>query len=166
MTSHTLLQEIGLIVHFATQPAFFWLVCAIGIGWLVYAKKYREALVITLSIITTSALITVLKYSFAVTRPDSALVALDTYSFPSGHAGSSATIAVVLVWLLFSRMKTARTRIALSVVIISLALLVAISRVLIDVHTVTDVLVGALIGLCIPLFYISLLAKAQKNARE
>jgi undecaprenyl-diphosphatase len=63
-------------------------------------------------------------------------IGIDEYSFPSGHTTAAFAIAVTLA-LSFS---------ALTILCISLALLVGISRMYLGVHYPSDVCVGILLG--------------------
>lgn len=60
-------------------------------------------------------------------------------SFPSGHAASSFAVAMVFY---FSKFKLRKT-------MLSVAILMAASRLYVYVHYPSDILVGALIGTCI-----------------
>lgn len=59
-----------------------------------------------------------------------------SYSFPSGHTASSFAAATVFI----------DTNMALSSVIVSLAILISLSRVYLRVHYLSDVIGGALLG--------------------
>lgn len=66
----------------------------------------------------------------------------DSFSFPSGHTGSSFAAAVVL-W------RSLPHKAALPFCL--LAVLIAFSRLYVGVHYPTDVLAGAVIGICVGL---------------
>ena len=63
---------------------------------------------------------------------------LSDYSFPSGHAGSSFAVAMVMAYMMPKKWG------ALAVVF---AVLISFSRIYVGVHYPTDVLAGALLGI-------------------
>ena len=68
------------------------------------------------------------------------LVAVQGFSFPSGHAATSALVAGTLSWLLFLLVRGRAGRLAIVVGLGGWALLVAVSRMYLGVHWVSDVL--------------------------
>jgi membrane-associated phospholipid phosphatase len=103
------------------------------------------ATVLAVSFVALAATM-LLKAGFAMPRPpaDVMLIPEDGGGFPSGHAtGAAATYAALAVFLdRWSR--TLRYRLAAVVVVV-----VALSRVLLGVHYVVDVLVGIAVGLLV-----------------
>ena len=156
-----LFEQVSLYIHYATDPLIFWLVGGVFVGSLLLLRKYAEALISALSILLTATTVTILKHLFSVARPESALVTLDTYAFPSGHAAMSATTAVLLIWVLYRTTPASVVRTLSMCVIILSTLSVALSRVFIQVHTVIDILAGAGVGLIVPIALIAILKKRR-----
>ena len=86
-----------------------------------------------------------LKLAYARVRPDLAdpLVTLTSYSFPSGHTASAAVFYGVLAAFLVSRLRDAGARIACVVLAFGFVALVALSRVYLGAHHLSDVLAAA-----------------------
>lgn len=117
-------------------------VLGVTLYWFGAGDRRQRAFV--LAIATASLAVAAgIKGIFAIPRPETAFTPLEYpgYSFPSAHAlGAAAiygTLAVVLnIW-------TKRTRILIAGIVI---ITVMLSRVVIGVHYVEDVIVGALLG--------------------
>ena len=110
------------------------------LGWLAWRRRYRDGLFFGLAVLGSLALNIGAKAYFARTRPDLwlSLAPETTYSFPSGHAMGSATLAVaaaLLAWNTSWRWPVAATG-GLFVV------LVGLSRVYLGVHFPSDLLAG------------------------
>ena len=122
-----------------------WLAAGCG---LLCTKKYRRQGILLLAGLLLGALVcnVVLKHLVARPRPcwiDPSVPLLipvpQDYSFPSGHTMSSAIGAVLLT----------RTDRRFGWFAIPLAVLIAFSRMYLYVHFPSDVLGGAVIGVCI-----------------
>lgn len=83
-----------------------------------------------------------MKYAFQRARPnfDHPLLTLPTYSFPSGHVAGTALFYGVLGALLVSKINVWRWRVLIAFAAIALVVLVALSRVYLGVHYLSDVL--------------------------
>ena len=113
---------------------------AVAVAALSASARSREA-VFLLATMTVSLLLNLaLKYAFARGRPpvDQALVHAGGYSFPSGHAMSSATLALTLILIAWPT----RWRVPATMLAAVFAALTGISRIYLGVHWLTDVLAG------------------------
>jgi undecaprenyl-diphosphatase len=121
-----------------------------GWGWialaamlLLGARAYREVLAGTLAAAAASAAFCWLKRRFRRRRPCEVIGVLpedarpaDRFSFPSGHAATSFAIATVLA-LAFP---------PLVPLFLAMATAIAVSRVALGLHYVSDVVAGAALG--------------------
>lgn len=106
----------------------------------------RWAAVALLSVPGVLLLNLALKHLFARARPDAAeaLVLLHTYSFPSGHAaGAAAFHALWCAWAM-TRLRSPATRAAAVATALVAVMLVALSRLVLGVHYLSDTVGGAL----------------------
>lgn len=87
--------------------------------------------------------LTVAKAWFMRTRPLNPLVVINGYSFPSGHAVATASIAVALVLV---TLPAGPRRRKWEFVAAAAAFVMALSRVYLDAHWFSDVVAGTLLG--------------------
>lgn len=118
-----------------------------GVGGSVFGLEARLVLVHLLDgdgSIRDAALNVLMKYAFHRARSsfDNALPALPSYSFPSGHAAGATLFYGVLAAMLVSKIDAWRPRVIIILTAIALILLVALSRVYLGVHYLSDVLGG------------------------
>jgi membrane-associated phospholipid phosphatase len=83
------------------------------------------------------------KAFFARPRPPMPLVSTTSFSFPSGHAVATAAIAMALVLVL---MPPGRTRRKWEILAIAFTFVMALSRVYLRAHWLSDVEAGVLLG--------------------
>lgn len=107
---------------------------------LAWKRRPREALFAALAIVGALLLNLGAKYGFARMRPAlwESITPLTTYSFPSGHAMGSATLACVLIALAWRT----RWRWPVAVAMTLFAFAVGVSRVYLGVHYPSDILAG------------------------
>ena len=105
-------------------------------------NREQSALVVSY-IIAGGAVVLLLKLGFALPRPEVELVAreYDQYGFPSGHALTATVVYGGLVQV-FERYRNPGTVFAAAVLVTAIAL----SRVVIGVHYLVDVIAGVAIG--------------------
>lgn len=111
-------------------------------------KRAGDAVQLLCAALGASLLIEILKMVLRVPRPDeiNRLVHATGYSFPSGHTLSAASIYLTIAILVARDFKNSSKKIAIGGIFIILILAVALSRVYLGVHYMSDVLGGILIG--------------------
>lgn len=123
---------------------------SIAVLWLLLMRRRLQAVFLAGSVAGAAILNIFLKALFQRERPLEQLIAVEGYSFPSGHAMSSMALALALVIICW-RTKMRWVIVALAAVYV---LVVGFSRVYLNVHYVSDVLAGwAFSGLWVYLIY-------------
>jgi undecaprenyl-diphosphatase len=124
------------------------LICASVIGFLLIDGKRGAALFVLMAVAGGALLSTAAKFMFARPRPElvAHLVDVSSYSFPSGHALSSAVTYLTLGALLMRTQRHKRVKAYLLGVAVLLTLLIGASRVYLGVHWPSDVLAGWFLG--------------------
>jgi membrane-associated phospholipid phosphatase/phosphoglycolate phosphatase-like HAD superfamily hydrolase len=121
-----------------------WLVLAAAtvaaIAALAWRARRREAVFLLIVMAVSPLLNQALKLLFERVRPpaESAVLSVNGYAFPSGHAMSSATFALALAVIAWPT----RWRWPAAGLAATFALLMGASRVYLGVHWLTDVLAG------------------------
>lgn len=113
---------------------------------LAWRRHAREALFAALATGGSALLNVAAKHAFARARPDLwlSIAPETTYSFPSGHAMGSITLAwvVVLLWWYLPSPRWARWRWPVAGLAALFTVLVGLSRVYLGVHFPSDILAG------------------------
>ena len=124
------------------------LVTALAFGYSLLRHRVCEAVVILAAIGSGAILSTALKAIVARPRPEliSHLVDVQTLSFPSGHATSSAVTYLTLGTLLLREENSRSVRIYVMAAACVIILMIGASRIYLGVHWPTDVLAGWSIG--------------------
>ena len=122
----------------------------LGMGWLVRGRRYLDAAMLA-AVGAIAGLATIgLKDAFRRSRP--AFVDPSelphSFSFPSGHASGAFAVYVLLALLLTAGLH-AGARVTAVVLGLAVATLVAVTRVLLPVHYLTDVIAGGCVGLAV-----------------
>lgn len=140
------------LAHLGDGPNIFTGLILIYLGdWWGQRFYIRQAALVTLiSVVMTMVVITAIKYLVRRQRPrlpgEFVVFAYDKYSFPSGHAGRMAVLMTSLS-LFFPY---------LGWLLIPLAFSVAIARIVVGIHYLSDIVVGLLVGIVIGWFFFSL----------
>ena len=124
------------------------LLSVLAITYFLVARRYASALFLTVAIVGGALLNAGLKIGFARPRPDLVdhLVSVQSLSFPSGHAMSSAVIYLTIGALLAQSEPRWALRGYIFAVAVLLTLVIGVSRVFLGVHYPTDVLAGWSLG--------------------
>jgi undecaprenyl-diphosphatase len=101
---------------------------------------------LTLTIGGEVAVVTTIKTAVGRFRPAiDPIVGLSTTSFPSGHSAAAAATLAACAFLI-SRRRSPRVQAAITGLGVTLAVAVAASRVLLDVHWLSDAIAGLMLG--------------------
>ncbi len=160
------LIHLSIYISIIFSPEFLFLLSlfAISVSFIYLSIKripYKEILTINCpnaikgiimilsSIITATLLSQIIKYTYKISRPQDMLVFETGYSFPSGHTTVAFAICSTIIFLLFKYFKDHRWYINyLHVVLFTLtSLLIAGTRLVLQVHDLIDIIFGALLGL-------------------
>lgn len=126
--------------------------------WFLYKNWYEDIWFYLLTVMGANAAFVIIKMIVQRLRPDSDLLFISTYSFPSGHA-TMATATAMSVYFIFSqRVHRVSVRVCLLTVCISWIVLISFSRVYLDVHWLSDVIAGIGLGL----FWVSSVVLAKR----
>lgn len=125
------------------------LVTLVALIVLWRARRLLDAVFVVACVAGITVILTVLKNVFERERPQfgSAIPLPHSYSFPSGHAGTAIVLYGALGLLLAERAASRRRAAAWLALAVALVLAIGASRVLLNVHFVSDVLAGYAIGL-------------------
>ncbi|MGR7024159.1 phosphatase PAP2 family protein [Geodermatophilus sp. URMC 62] len=155
----------------AVAVAFSWLGSA-WVNWplrvaavllLAWRRHWARVLAFTLAVVSSEAAIGPVKAAFDRPRPPGSLIATSAASFPSGHAIAGAVTAVGLV-LVLAPPGPARWRWEVWAVVFSTVM--ALSRVYLRAHWLSDTVAGALLGAGLALGWPALVTAARdRHAR-
>lgn len=116
---------------------------AIAVGWPLFRGHWWWLVLMLFCALASAELVSVLKQGFSVLRPPIGIRHSQSFAFPSGHVTATATIATVLGYLSLRRRIAPVAYITGGAVAV---LIVAASRLYLDMHWASDVLGGMLIG--------------------
>jgi membrane-associated phospholipid phosphatase len=111
--------------------------------WLIFRKRWRSFSGWVLTWAAVEIVMQIAKAWYDRSRPPLALVETHGPSFPSGHAGATASIVVALVLV---AMRAGPHRRKWEIVAALAAFTMALSRVYLNAHWFSDVVAGTLLG--------------------
>jgi membrane protein DedA with SNARE-associated domain/membrane-associated phospholipid phosphatase len=126
-------------------------VVLLALAWLLPARRcsrWPTALMLTIVVGGTGALVDAIKLLTTRTRPDIAdlLTAAPGYAFPSGHSAQAVATFGLLAYLLAGRLHRWGHRVTVWTAAILIIILVGFSRLYLGAHWLTDVLGGFALG--------------------
>jgi len=119
--------------------------CSAGIVFIAL-RWFRPVLLLILAMAGQAALHHGFKWLIARPRPPALInyKAIETFSFPSGHALSAACLYCAIAWIVTSQLENPAVKAVIWIATIIVVFLIGMSRVYIGVHYPTDVLAGFL----------------------
>jgi membrane-associated phospholipid phosphatase len=120
-----------------------WPIRAIALTVLAVRRQFIQFAAFALAVLTSELLIGPLKAAYDRRRPPGSLISTSGASFPSGHAIAAAVTAVGLVIVLVAP-GAARWKWEFRAILV--AFVIALSRVYLSAHWLSDVVAGGLLG--------------------
>ena len=112
-------------------------------AWLGWRRRWEALATWTLAMVTSQLLIGPVKDAYERARPPLSLVETTGWSFPSGHSVAGAAIAISIVIVLVPASPRRRN---LEMLAGAFAVVMALSRVYLRAHWLSDVAAGAALG--------------------
>lgn len=131
---------------------------------LIYFTSHKKySLYMAVNLIYTFLINYVLKFLFARTRPADKLIEQSGYSFPSGHAMCSTAFYGLLLYFVLKNTKNKTLKTIYVAVFSLIIILIGFTRIYLNVHYFSDVVVGFILGLLTLLIYIKILKDVEKG---
>ncbi|MBR2840468.1 MAG: phosphatase PAP2 family protein [Bacilli bacterium] len=128
----------------------------------ILIKNKRYSFCILLDGVFIVLLNYIVKNLFMRDRPfDLMIIKEDGYSFPSGHSMVSAGIYGFLIYLIWKSNFSKKIKIIFTVCLLTLILLIGISRIYLGVHFPTDVLAGYLFSISFLIVFTFIIEKRK-----
>jgi undecaprenyl-diphosphatase len=145
---HPALVDVLKIISLLGKPLWLGIAIAVGAAYAAWHGRRRLALYLVVTAIGGGLVDSAIKLLVNRPRPeiDDRLVHAFGKSFPSGHAMSS-TVTYGALLLVFLPALSRRARIAACTATVVLLLLIGMSRLLLGVHFISDVIAGWVLGL-------------------
>jgi membrane-associated phospholipid phosphatase len=140
--------KIFVVATYIGSPVGLGILVAIVAAVLIVQHRYRWAIYLVGTTGIGALMLLELKRYFARARPDlaEALRRASGYSFPSGHSMGSAIVFGALGYLALRSQRTWRAKAAALAAAMTLVVTIALSRVYLGVHWISDVGAGVTIG--------------------
>lgn len=143
LSSDTLDRIIGA----TTDLGYTWwvgLVTIVAVSLCVKRRNYKNALVVVVGVVGSAIINLLLKLFFQRDRPElwERLITENSYSFPSGHAMASASLAAVIIVILWPT-KWRYFALAIGSVYV---MYIGFTRMYLGVHYPTDIIAGWLVA--------------------
>lgn len=157
------------VAHVWTQLGHVGWMAALGALaclWLLYRRAWLLLGAWVVGVAGVGLWIRIIKHLVARARPEMGWAVEQGYSFPSGHSAGTLVCYGLLAWVWLLLARPARPASPYGVVALTVAVVlgVGISRVLLGVHYVSDVLAGWLLGLAWLALVIGVTELARKAA--
>jgi membrane-associated phospholipid phosphatase len=165
--SPALTDAFLVITHVGTGAALVAVALAGGGVLAAVARSVAPPLLVLAAIAGMAITVFSVKVLIARPRPAPALAAYaeDGYGFPSGHTANTTTVYLMLAVLTWIVVRTLWIRVAATATAVLVSVVVGVSRVVLGVHSPTDVLAGWVLAVSWVIIVIAAWALAR-NLRE
>ena len=115
--------------------------------FLAYKKWYTDLWFYFFCVMGAGTAFNAIKMIMQRLRPESEILSITSYSFPSGHAMMATAMAAAVYFIFVERVHSKSLHLLLSLFCITWIGMIAFSRIYLDVHWLSDVIAGMGLGL-------------------
>lgn len=156
-----LTQIMVALTHFNGAMGIF-IFSLFMILFLIYKRWYNDLLFYIFSVFGANIAFIVIKMIVQRARPSSDILAITTHSFPSGHATMATAMALTVYFIFVKRVHSIGLQLVLLIGCIVWPVIIAFSRVYLNVHWLSDVIAGIGLGL----FWVTLIALIHRSMKK
>ena len=131
-------------------------------AWLAWRRRWEAFATWVSAMALSQILIGPVKDVYERVRPPLSLVETTSWSFPSGHSVAGATIAIAAVIVL---VRAGPKRRNLEMLVAAFVVVMALSRVYLRAHWLTDVAAGAALGAAVAIFSAAIMHRIDDHRR-
>ena len=147
-STHTpLINSLMIFLTNFSGPVGILVFSVLLLFFLFYRKWYKDMLLYIYSLLGANVAFVFIKMIVQRLRPDCSLIFVSGYSFPSGHATMATAMAVAVYFIFSKRIYKPGIRAFLLILCLVWIMMIAFTRVYLDVHWLSDVLAGIGLGL-------------------
>lgn len=150
------------VLDFIGSAWVTWPLMVVVAVWLISRRRWERLVFWVTAMVVSQATVGPIKAIYERARPPMSLVDTTGYSFPSGHSVVGAAIAIALVIVLVPAGPKRRN---LELIAAAFAVVMALSRVYLRAHWLTDVTAGAALGAAIAIFAAVVVHRVGPDAR-
>jgi len=155
----SLLTKFMVIVTDFNGAMGIFVLSAAMVLFLIYKKWYNDVLFYIFSVSGANIAFVAIKIIVQRLRPDSNILFITSYSFPSGHATMATAMALALYFIFAKRVYSKQSHLLLSFFCASWIGMISFSRIYLDVHWLSDVIAGIGLGL----FWVTFVVLIQRR---
>lgn len=160
------IQEKPLVeaAHFITELGGYkvqFVISAVLCFLLLFLRQIKPLCFFAFTMLATATIGWILKELIARVRPFGMSDALQTFSFPSGHTSASFAF-FISIGVLAGLGRPARQRLMWLFIAFIPAFFIGLSRIYLNMHWLTDVIAGALLGIGICMFVLTWVELREK----
>lgn len=141
------LVSVAEVYTMLISPTALVLVATVVGAYLLTQRAWSRAAIVFVAPFVSLGLGAVLKYMIRRPRPVNALIHLTDVSFPSNHAVAATVIAYVTMYLIARRIQSPWKKDLFIVAMVFVSVLGSASRLVLNVHWLSDVLAGTAVGI-------------------
>ncbi len=142
-----LVASAQLVTQFGSTPALLMIVIVAAVFLAAFKGRRRDAAFLVTATVVGTVVNNIVKFAVGRDRPHFSPAAAAAFgkSFPSGHAMNSTVVYGALLVVVWPTLRDVQRMLLSGVVVIALAAIGA-SRVVLNVHYVSDVIAGVSLG--------------------
>ncbi|MGL4522594.1 MAG: phosphatase PAP2 family protein [Bacilli bacterium] len=152
-------EMMSAVTHAADGFFLFWFIPVASLFLMMCYGSARRGIHFCILAIACECMVLLTKWAFVRPRPDNQLVLAEGYSFVSGHSALAMCVYGMLILSVFELSKNRWVRYLALWCGGSLIFLIGVSRIVLHVHYVTDIVAGWLLGSIFLVIYLLFLKK-------